>query len=63
MGPLFNTKKRFMVLNSDDGTLIRFLEKKDYPLKPKYIFLLNNIVIWKGNYSSKRYYGDIKAWF
>ena len=32
----FLVKKRFLVLNPDDGTLIRYVTKEDYPLKPKW---------------------------
>ena len=35
-GPLiFNIKRRFFVLDPYDGTLIRYKEKEDYPLKPR----------------------------
>ena len=38
----FNLNKRFFMLNAEEGTLIRFKSRKDFPLKPKLIiFYLN----------------------
>ncbi len=36
-GPLMSTKKRYLVLNPDDGILARYKEMKHYPLKPKFL--------------------------
>lgn len=40
----FNLNKRFFMLNAEEGTLIRFKSRKDFPLKPKLILslILNN---------------------
>ena len=34
--------QRFFVLNAEEGTLIRFKKKEDFPLKPKYEILINH---------------------
>ena len=60
-GPLiFNIKRRFFVLDPYDGTFIRFKNREDYPLKPRfyklYIYRYNkwnmmiyqNMIIYKG---------------
>lgn len=33
----FTLNKRYFVLNAEEGTLIRFQVKEDFPLKPKYL--------------------------
>lgn len=44
-GPLiFNIKKRFFVLDPYDGTFIRYKEKEDYPLKPRAVIPLKDII-------------------
>ena len=39
----FTNKKRFFVLNPDDGTLMRFENKESYPYSPKEIVPLRSI--------------------
>lgn len=35
---LVNNNLRYLVLNSDEGTLIRYKTINDYPLNPLYLF-------------------------
>lgn len=43
-GLFFNLRRRYLVINPDEGTLIRYKEEKDYPLKPMEIIPLKDIM-------------------
>ncbi|EGR29479.1 protein kinase domain protein [Ichthyophthirius multifiliis] len=70
---LVNIKKRYLVINPDEGTLIRYKSQQNYPLKPieviplkdivhiqmitKSWFMPNNFSYFEFNYPNRQVYG------
>ncbi len=54
-----NLKERFFIINPDEGTLIRYISKSDFPLKPLEVIPLNDIthvaIVEKSWYMKSQY--------